>query len=96
MRQIIAKKQQGQPLTPEENDYFKHVSETRRQPQGSRPAAFGPIKRCSLRQVPLMKELLAPEVREKGYEAVFLDVLTAIPPLECCHPDHPLNRGARY
>ena len=39
-----------------------------------------------------MKELLAPLVREKGYEAVFLDVVTASGPRECYHPDHLLNR----
>lgn len=48
--------------------------------------------RCSIRQLELMKELVPPLVREKGYEAIFLDVVTAMPPRECYHPEHPLDR----
>ena len=32
--------------------------------------------RCSLLQLPLMKEQIPPLIREKGYEAIFLDVVT--------------------
>jgi hypothetical protein len=58
--------------------------------------AFSPTHRstyrCSLRQLPLMKELLPPLVRKKGYQAIFLDVLTAEPLRDCYAPAHPLDR----
>ncbi len=48
--------------------------------------------RCVLRQLPLMDELLPPLIRSHGYEAVFLDVVTAQGPNECYHPAHPIDR----
>ena len=48
--------------------------------------------RCSIRQLPLMEELLPPLVKEKGYEALFLDVVTAMGLQECWHTAHPIDR----
>jgi hypothetical protein len=48
--------------------------------------------RCSIRQLELMKDLVPPLVREHGYEAIFLDVVTASAPRECYSKDHPLDR----
>ncbi|MBI3693309.1 MAG: hypothetical protein HY238_00505 [Acidobacteria bacterium] len=48
--------------------------------------------RCSLRQVPLMLDLVPALVREKGYEALFLDVVSADGPRECYATGHPLDR----
>lgn len=48
--------------------------------------------RCSVRQISLMRDLIPPLLRQKPYEALFLDVVTAGAPRECYSPDHPLNR----
>jgi hypothetical protein len=49
--------------------------------------------RCSLLQMPLMKDLIPPLVREKRYEAIFLDVVTSgSAARDCYHPAHPLDR----
>jgi len=48
--------------------------------------------RCSLLQLPLMKELIPPLLREKHYEAIFLDVVTASAARDCYNPAHPLDR----
>jgi hypothetical protein len=48
--------------------------------------------RCSLLQLPLMQKLVPPLLREKGYEAMFLDVVTSGAPRECYHLEHPLDR----
>lgn len=48
--------------------------------------------RCPLHQIPLMMDLVPPLVRENGYQALFLDVVTAATPRECYAPAHPLDR----
>ena len=48
--------------------------------------------RCSLLQLPLMKELIPPLVKEKRYEAIFLDVVTSGMSRDCYSPAHPLDR----
>jgi hypothetical protein len=48
--------------------------------------------RCSVLQLPLMQELIPPLVREKRYEAIFLDVVTSGGARDCYNPAHPLDR----
>ena len=48
--------------------------------------------RCSLLQLPFMKEQIPPLIRGKGYDAIFLDVVSAGPPRECYSPEHSLDR----
>lgn len=49
--------------------------------------------RCSQLQLPLMKELIPPLVREHHYEAIFLDVVTSGgASRDCYNPAHPLDR----
>lgn len=50
--------------------------------------------RCSVLQLPLMAELIPPLVGQHGYEAIFLDVVTSLPPKECWHPRHALDCAA--
>jgi hypothetical protein len=47
--------------------------------------------RCSVWQLPLMAELIPPLLGRQGYEALFLDVVTSLPPKECWHPRHGLD-----
>lgn len=48
--------------------------------------------RCPLLQIPLMQDLVPPLIRQNGYEALFLDVVTADLPRECYSPAHPIDR----
>jgi hypothetical protein len=47
--------------------------------------------RCSVLQLPLMAELIPPLIGRQGYDALFLDVVTSLPPKECWHPRHRLD-----
>ena len=48
--------------------------------------------RCSTLQLPLMKELIPPLVRDRHYEAIFLDVITSSGARDCYNPAHPIDR----
>jgi Glycosyl hydrolases related to GH101 family, GH129 len=48
--------------------------------------------RCSLLQLPLMKELIPALRHDRRYEAIFLDVVTSGIARDCYSPAHPLDR----
>jgi hypothetical protein len=49
--------------------------------------------RCSLRQLPLMQQLIPPLLQQSTYyQAMFLDVETSLSPTECYSAAHPLDR----
>jgi hypothetical protein len=56
-------------------------------------STFQSTYRCSLRQLPLMQQLIPPLLQQSAYyQAMFLDVVTSSPPFECYSTAHPLDR----
>lgn len=48
---------------------------------------------CSVPVIDKARRKISEDLRERPYNARFIDIITAQPFLECYHPDHPVTRG---